>query len=205
MQKATAMPMPNFPRKTLFKISRKIVSYRKDALENWLRILIHNQIDKDQTDKFLKLNQNKLPSSLSADENTVVTFISNISKEPNKKIAYLDSFAKEFFSRRRFINTDFIENLLKTLISLCSDPTCMSKPIDIIYKLVKRDFFKDYKSIIKVFVGTSPEILKTMRLDEYLNKKINPDCQVKAYELLKLIEFEGPGDQENICKIVNSN
>ena len=95
-----------------------------------------------------------------------------------------------------------IESLLHTLISLSADTSCWSKPIDIISKLMNRDFYKYFDSIQRVFSAINIETLKKMRLNDYINKKINSDCQIKAYDLIKLVACYNYEEKEIIRELV---
>lgn len=182
-------------------MAAKTISGRKSQLELWLKGVI-KATQSSCLNKFLKLKKNCDLLELSPDEALVISFIDSISEDSQKKKAFLDNFDKNFFVRRRFINGNLTQDLLKILISLCADAKFWGKPFDIISKLTHRDFYKYYENVQKIFVALPMIELKKMQLNEYLKKKISGDCQLKAYELLRLVQSSYFEDLEVIKKVV---
>ena len=194
--------LPQFPGKTLFPMSSKIIENRKSLLGIWLQSLIKRNICKGLIHRFLKVHKHTASNSISPDEAIVLKFLTNIAQDPHRKTAFLDNFENEFFVRRREISIETTESLLILLISLCTDHKCWSKPMDILSKLMNRDFSKFYEKTQEVFVGLSSEVLRQVKFNLYLKKEINPDCQAKAYQLLQLVQGNNFEDRVILREIV---
>ncbi|OMJ90291.1 hypothetical protein SteCoe_7410 [Stentor coeruleus] len=197
--------LSNFPKKSCFPMSRNVVSFRKKALEGWLKDLISYNIEPRLVCEFLKVKKFIENEEFTPDEQLVLTFIEKITTESNKKIAFLDKFEKEFFLRRRAMNPEITASLLTLLVPMCADPSCMSKPMDIISKLLNRDFYRYFDCVQKVFVSLPIKILKRMNFKDYIKQKINPDSQRRAYEIIELIRVNSEDGQVAVEEILEND
>lgn len=197
--------LSHFPKKSCFPMSRNVISFRKKSLEGWVKDLISYNIEPVLVSKFLKVKKFIENEDFTPDEQLVLTFIEKITTESNKKIAFLDKFEKEFFLRRRAMNPEITASLLTLLIPMCADPSCMSKPMDIISKLLNRDFYRYFDCVQKVFVSLPIKIIKRMNFKDYIKRKINPDSQRRAYEILELIRVNSEDGRVAIAEIVRDN
>lgn len=180
--------IPAFPPKSLRPMSNKIIFQRKVELEFWIKSLIKNQIQVESLSGFLCVSQFNEKGELSSDEVIVKNFIDSILKNPNRKIAFLDKFEKEFFARRRIIDSDIAEELFEALIPLCGDYNIMGKSLDVISKLLNRDYYRFYDFMIGVFCNLPLGLMNKMNLKDYIKQRISPDSQRKAYEVLTILQ-----------------
>lgn len=177
-----------FPQKSFRPMSTKVIHQRKNELEIWIKCLIRHKVEIDLLSSFLCVSKYNEKEELSPDELLVKKFAEEISKNPNRKIAFLDKFQKDFFIRRRIIDSDIAEGLFEVLIPICADINTMGKSLDIICKLTNRDYYRFYDFMIGVFTNLPLNLLKQMNLKDYMKLRINPDSQRKAYEILKILE-----------------
>jgi hypothetical protein len=168
-------------------MSNQLIYLRKAKLEAWLKALNKRKLVFETLSSFLETKTFDERADLTPDELIVRDFSESLLLNPQRKVAWLDKFMKEFFVRRRVISYDIAEGLFQVLIPLCADSTCFGKPLDIICKLLDRDFYRFFDFMQKVFTQLPICLLKKMNLKDYLNKKISPDSQAKAFVLLKIL------------------
>lgn len=169
-------------------MSNEIIYQRKIRLESWLKCIVRHKLAFETLSAFLQTKDFDEQVDLTPDELIVRDFSEAILLNPHRKLAFLDKFMKEFFIRRRVISYDIAEDLFEILIPLCSEASCIGKPLDIICKLLDRDFYRFFDFMQKVFVALPTCLLIKMNLKDYLKKKICPDSQVKAFGIIKILE-----------------
>ena len=179
---------PEFPAKTLRSMSSQIIYHRKVRLESWLKCIVRHKLAFETLSAFLQTKDYDEQVDLTPDELIVRDFSESLFLNPHRKLAFLDKFMKEFFIRRRVISYDIAEDLFEILIPLCSEPSCIGKPLDIICKLLDRDFYRFFDFMQKVFDALPACLLIKMNLKDYLKQKICPDSQAKAFGIIKILE-----------------
>lgn len=168
------------------------INKRKLELENWLLGALAVEDVEDLLKIFLgvKDNYENLVEEhlLNEDEVVIRNFSESINGNSNRRMSLLDTFEKKYFSKRRIIREKQIGTLLGTLLPLCGDELIGTKSLYVLYKLCTRDHNKDFDIFIQALTKMPIDMLKRMKLDEYLLKKRYSESQIQAFHILNILK-----------------
>ncbi|OMJ86336.1 hypothetical protein SteCoe_12187 [Stentor coeruleus] len=184
--------LPKFPRKTLHPMKPATIIKRKLELENWIfRALAVEDIE-NLLKTFLGIKDDYQSlideHTLNDDEVMIRNFSNSINGNSNQRMSLLDTFEKKYFGRNRIIREKQVGTLLGTLLPLCGDEFIGTKSLHVLYKLCTRDYNKDFEIFIQMLTKMPIDMLKKMKLDEYLLKKRYSESQIQAFHILNILK-----------------
>ncbi|OMJ94457.1 hypothetical protein SteCoe_2361 [Stentor coeruleus] len=198
--------LPKFPGKTLHPMKPATIIKRKLELETWIIGALAVKDLENLLKEFLgiKVDCENLVDEhlLNEDEVVIRNFSESINGNSNQRMNLLDTFEKKYFSKRRIIREKQIGTLLGTLLPLCGDEFIGTKSLYVLYKLCTRDHNKDFEIFIQTLTKMPIDMLKKMKLDEYLLKKRYSESQIQAFHILNI--FKSCLDTKSIIDIVIS-
>ncbi|OMJ90506.1 hypothetical protein SteCoe_7093 [Stentor coeruleus] len=199
---------PKFPGRTLNPMSAGVIIQRKCGLEKWLLVALTYKKVEIYLKDFLEIKDDYLQKTseiqvFNEDEVVIKEFSGKINENTHCRISLLDDFDKRYFSRRRSVRGKIIEQLVATIVPLCGDDYIGSKSLDFLYKLCTSDYNRDFELFTKELVNMPIELLKKMKLDEYLLKKRFCDSQIQAFYILNVLKTQF--DVKSINEILNND
>ena len=184
--------LPDFPKKCL-NVSKSIIEDRKLKLQDWLQALAKCPKLFNKLCQFLNINTRLLlieDEDLHPDDLYVREFISLLQNDSNQKLSILKIFSMKFLARRRKINSDSIVRLLRSLIPLVPKAIFTGIVLDLLLKMMSREYFSVSSSVLKEFCELPLALLQSMSLDEILVSSRTGEGQ--ALEVLKVIKASSP-------------
>ena len=166
------------------------IDRRRDEIEIWLNQVIKiDQLSKHLF-KFFNIQLSSYDSSYiktSEKSDQLANFISSITSTSNNKISTIEKFSFNFFSKKTHLKPHQLKLLIECLIPLCGDEMIGNKSLDFLFKLTTSDYYRDFVIASSQIVIFPAEVLREMKLDEYLTKKRLADSQIQAYSICKII------------------
>ena len=184
--------VPEFPKKYL-NPSKSIIEERKSKLQDWLQSIAKCPKLFNKLCNFLNINTDYLlknDEDLHPDDLYVREFISLLQNDSNQKLSILKIFSMKFLARRRKINSDSTVRLLESLIPLIPKPIFSGIVLDLLVKMMSREYFSVSSSVVKDFCELPITLLQSICLNEILTSSRTGESQV--LELLKLIKSSSP-------------
>lgn len=195
-------PTPEFPNKQLSH-TKQTIQTRKEKLQDWLQKLSHCPKFTKKLCRFFTISEEKLNSSLKEldqDDFYVREFVELLENEKNQKLNILKIFTKKFLARRRKVISSTVKILLQSLVPLCGKSLLSGLSLDLLNKLMTREYFSEYLLVVEEFCKLDSEFLAQMHLEEVL---VKGKCgELQAYELLNILRGSQHGG--NIFEIVKS-
>jgi hypothetical protein len=186
------LPPTEFPKKYL-NPSKSIIEDRKQKLQTWLQSLSKCPKFNKKLCKFLNISTqilSKADEDLHPDDLYTREFINLLENDSNQKLSILKIFSMKFLARRRKVNSESIKKLLKSLLPLCNKEIFSGIVLDLLLKMMSREYFSASAAILHEFCEMPVNDLKIMNLDEVL---VNDRCgRSLALALLKELKSGNP-------------
>ena len=193
-------PTPEFPSKQLSH-NKQTIQTRKEKIQDWLKKVSYCPKFTKKLCRFFMISEEKLINNakeLDQDDFYVREFVEMLENEKNQKLNILKIFTKKFLARRRKVTPSTVKILLRSLVALCGKSLLSGLSLDLLNKLMTREYFSEYLLVVEEFCKLDSEFLAQMHLEEIL---IKGKCgELQAFELLNILK---PSQhKENIFEIV---
>jgi nucleoid DNA-binding protein len=188
----TSQTLPKFPGKVINPMNPLTISKRKSALEKWLQVALSIKKAENFIKIFLNIKTELIDEisqlqKMSKDEYFVKEFCDKINSNLNSKVNIIETFTKNFFTKKRNISEEHLKTLVKTLILICADEYIGSKALDFLHKLLSSDHNREFGNYIKEMIKMPVKDLKKMKLDEYILNKRFCESQIQAFNVLNIL------------------
>lgn len=218
---AQGIPLPDFPKTTWLAMRPAVVEERKRLIENYLRVALLSSaliepildffgVDKEETKHVIAALEGQeakpLAQQLNDGESLIQTFNARLLRESNNKVRVIEDFDQRFFGIPRFIRYEFSVLLLADVVPLCGDPVFGSKALDIVYKILSREWVRSHQEFRSALLKLPAEMLATMRLDEYLLGEVRP-ANSQAFSVFSAVYdfYQRGGQLAKALKVLNGS
>ena len=218
---AMGITLPAFPKTAWLSMRPAVVEERRRLIENYLRVALLSPILVSPILDFFDVNPSEIKQVISAlegqeakplaqqlndGEQLIQTFNARLLREPNNKVRVIEDFDQRFFGLQRFIRYEFSVLLLSDVVPLCADPVFGSKALDIVYKILSREWVRSHQEFRSALVKLPPEMLATMHLDEYLIGDIR-SANSQAFTVFSAIYdyYQRGGQMGKALRVLNGN
>lgn len=192
--------MPDFPGKKLSH-SNHTIQRRKEKIQDWLQKLAYCPKFTKKICRFFSVSEEKLDinsKEFDQDDFYVREFLEILENEKNQKLNILKIFSMKFLARRRKVVPSTVKILLMNLIPLCEMPLLTGICLDLLSKLMTREYFSEYLLVVEEFCKLDSGLLAKMHLEQIL---IKGKCgELQALELLNILKNSQHG--QKILEIV---
>lgn len=213
--------MPEFPKSTWLSMRPAVVEERKRLIENYLRVALLSSVliepildffgvGKEETKSVIAALEGQeakpLAQQLNDGEMLIQTFNARLLRESNNKVRVIEDFDQRFFGIPRFIRYEFSVLLLADVVPLCADPVFGSKALDIVYKILSREWVRSHQEFRSALLKLPVEMLATMRLDEYLLGEVRP-ANSQAFSVFSAVYdfYQRGGQLAKALKVLNGS
>lgn len=164
-------------------------------LENWLGAVLKEPVLLNRLLDFLEVPLPKRAKiletypncTLSPSEMCVADLINSLRTDSRYKLKSIDEFNKKFFSLKKAIPPKFLRLLIKVVAPMCGVQGTASKSLDILFKLVRGDTYKEYFSAISELLSLDISYLRVLRLDLHIKGMFQGDSGESALILCKIL------------------
>ena len=198
-----------------------VVEERKRLIENYMRVALLSSALIEPILEFFGVGMEEIKGVLAAlerqeakplaqqlndGEQLIQTFNARLLREPNNKVRVIEDFDQRFFGIPRFIRYEFSVLLLADVVPLCADPVFGSKALDIVYKILSREWVRSHQEFRSALLKLPPEMLATMRIDEYLLGVVRP-ANSQAFSVFSAIYdfYQRAGQAGKALKVLNGS
>lgn len=202
--------LPPFPPKNLKKNRISTAMRRRSMLEIWLIAVMKESVLISRVLNFLEVPERKMlkvvenyPScTLTASEMCVADLISSLRTDSRHKLKSIDEFNKKFFTLKKPIPTHFLKVLIKVVAPMCGIQGTASKCLDIIFKLVRGDTYKEYRTAIAEMLSLDISYLRALRLDLHIKGMFQGDSGEAALIICKILYDNMKKSDDSLLLIV---
>lgn len=138
-------------------------------------------------EKRLKVIENYPNCTLTASEMCVADLINSLRTDSRHKLKSIDEFNKKFFALKQVIANRYLKVLIKVVAPMCGVQGTASKCLDIIFKLVRGDTYKEYRTAIAEMLSLDISYLRALRLDLHIRGMFQGDSGEAALIICKIL------------------